>query len=266
MLWKYLLITLGIGALIYLILAFSLFWLQHRFIFYPVSLDKEHRFSGLRPHQEVWLEHNGQPAVHGLYFERSGAERLLLFFHGNAGALDKWGYAANEFLDQGLNVFIIDYRGYGKSKGEITDEGLKNDALLAYQWACARFASQDIILCGRSLGSGLATWLSRKYPSRLLLLETPYTSLQDMAALNFAWLPLTWLMRFELNNLEWVQQSMAPVYIIHGTRDKLIPYRMAQQVAQSNGQLFTISGAGHNDLANFEAYHESLRKIFHADE
>lgn len=263
---KFILSLLGGGLLLYLALGLLLFLIQKKFIFFPTKLKANHVFQDLRPHQEVWLKKSQGAPTHGLYFKAEQDRGLVLFFHGNAGALDKWGHAANAYLGLGYSVFIIDYRGFGKSVGKITEDGLKEDVLLAYDWSLEKYPADKIFACGRSLGTGLATWLATQKTTAALILETPYTSLIDMARLNIAYYPLKYLMRYQLNNVDFVAQSLSPVYVIHGTEDELIPYEMAQKVAAQNGELFTIPGASHNDLPNFDAYHDYLQKIFLAHE
>lgn len=251
---------------LYLVIGLLLYLFQQKFIFFPTKLRADYEFPLLPPHEEIWLEKASGHPTHGLYFKVENEKGLVLFFHGNAGALDKWGHAATSYLNLGYSVFMIDYRGFGKSLGSITDAGLKEDALLAYEWSRKQYDPKQIVVCGRSLGTGLATWLTCHHPASILLLETPYTSLADMARLKIGLYPLSKLLRIQLNNVDFVSKSLAQVYIIHGTKDELIPYSMAQRVAAQAGELITITDASHNDLPNFTAYHEGLQKIFLAHE
>lgn len=260
---KFVSLLLASLLLVYLLIAIGLYFFQHKFLFFPVRLTEDYVFEAFPNAEEVWLTEEKDQSLHGLFFKSPNEKGVVLFFHGNAGALDKWGHAANGFLDQGMSVFMIDYRGYGKSRGDINVDNFKADAMLAYQWLAAKYDPDRLHVCGRSLGTGVATWLATQRVCKTLILETPYTSLRDMAALNFSWMPLDWLMKYDLNNVDLVEESMAQTFIIHGTHDEMIPLRMAKAVAARYGKLFIIENASHNDLGSFKKYHDSLHKIFY---
>ncbi|NNE28853.1 MAG: alpha/beta fold hydrolase [Saprospiraceae bacterium] len=251
-----LLLFLGVGTVLYL--------LQKKFIFYPTKLNADYSFPLLPGHEEVWLDKSPGNELHGLYFKAEQDKGLILFFHGNAGALDKWGHAAAPFLDLGYSVFIYDFRTYGKSGGELSQKRLLDDSLLAYQWALEKYPNSKIGLVGRSLGTGMASWLAKEKEAAFLLLETPYTSLLDMASITFGWFPLRYLLKYRLDNFANLSETRLPTYIIHGTKDLLIPYRMAEKLATLGPELITIENAGHNNIPDFEKYHESIRQILSA--
>jgi fermentation-respiration switch protein FrsA (DUF1100 family) len=189
--------------------------------------------------------------LHGWFVEGSRPETLL-WFHGNAGNISH-RIEQLQLLHQHVrtNLFLIDYRQYGRSSGLASETGLYADARGALEYLRRRpdIDASQIIYFGQSLGSAVAIDLAFRVPPRALILETPFTSVRDMAR-TLPIGPLAVLLPDMFNNLAKIPSIRAPKLFIHGDRDEIVPYAQGQRLfeaAVSPKQFFTIPGAGHND-------------------
>ncbi|MEM8907754.1 MAG: alpha/beta fold hydrolase [Bacteroidota bacterium] len=247
-------------ACIYVLLCLILYQIQERFIFYPLRLSDDYPFNEFRNVEEVYFPIDAQTRLHALHFHVDRPRGIILYFHGNARALDNWGYAAADFTQRGYNVFMPDYRGYGKSTGTLSEAALLSDAQIIYDSLRQQYPNQDLLLYGRSLGTGIACDLATKVDARLLLLETPYLSLLAMAQAQMPFFPANLLLRYPMRSDLKITQIKMPAYLFHGTQDELIPYAQAVELSRiyQPNRLFTIKGASHNNLSEFAAFQEKL--------
>jgi fermentation-respiration switch protein FrsA (DUF1100 family) len=175
-----------------------------------------------------------------------------LFAHGNAGNLSsRWPIVRllNERL--GVSVLAFDYRGYGRSEGKPSETGILADARAARDWLARRegIAPEDIVLLGRSLGGGVMVDLAASDGARGLILESTFTSLPDVAAKKFPWLPVSWVMHNRLDSLSKLSDYPGPLLQSHGESDKFIPIqdgRRLHAVARGRKRFVAIPNAGHN--------------------
>jgi uncharacterized protein len=240
------------------VLLFLLYLLQERLIFIPSKLPDDYRYGFRQEFEERDLEVRGR-RVNSLYFPAPGAPGTILYFHGNAGDLSGWGMVAAELVGRtGWNVWIMDYPGYGKSEGRIRSEEQLHEMAEAFMERVlfGRRPGEKIVLAGRSIGSGLATRLAARHPVDGLVLESPYYSLQRLAKENFAWVPGLFL-KYRFPSHVWIQQTKAPVLILHGANDNLIPAAHGRELADlapATAEFVSVAGGGHNDLSMFEDY------------
>ena len=239
-------------------------WLgQENFIFYPESLAPDFEYTFLGPFDEVTLLVEGA-TLNALHFWAQHPKGVVLYLHGNAGSLRTWGEVAPDFVANGYDVFMLDYRGYGKSTGRISSEGvLHDDVAVAYAHLQGRYPEGEIIVYGRSLGSGLAVHLAQFNHPKMLILETPYYSVKELATSSFPFVP-SFLLRYPLRADRWIPKVLCPVVLFHGTRDEVIPHTSSERLArliETEHELFIIEGGGHNDLSEFEEYREALARI-----
>lgn len=233
-------------------------------VLHPKKLEPNHAFTGSGTVEECWMEQPDGARIHGLWFKVPESKGLVLYFHGNAGNLDRWQQYAPDFTQLGYEVMMIDYRGFGKSTGPCNEAAFHADALAAYRYMRKHYAADEITLYGRSLGSGVATQLAAAVPSRRLILETPFFNLPDVVRSYAPFLqgaiPDTWAFRSDL----FIQQVSVPIYMFHGTADGVVPYREGHRFQQLLGdrvEFITIPGGGHKNLAEFPAYHKALQNI-----
>lgn len=193
---------------------------------------------------------------------RSGA---VLWFHGNAESLEGLGPIIRELRPDSAALLVIDYRGYGESTGSTTPAGTLKDAEAAWDWLSTRpeIDPARIVIYGRSIGSGPATWLAAHRPAAGLVLESAFTSLRAMARVHYPYLPSA-IAGGAFDNLALMSQLRCPLLLIHADRDEVAPISMAHELADAHTglhALWTIHGAGHNET--FDAGGEEYRRRFH---
>jgi pimeloyl-ACP methyl ester carboxylesterase len=257
----------SVAALVLALFLFCVFWFQEGLIFFPEKLSADHRFQFSSPFEERILPIAGEN-IHSLLFreKETSTKGVVLFFHGNAGSLDGWGEVAAEILERTRwSVWILDYPGYGKSDGSISSEAqLQRIAQEFYENAQKEFG--QVVVFGRSIGSGLAVKLAAENQVRALILETPYSSLQSLAKRIMPWLPgwfVASVLKYKLRSDLAAEKVKVPVLILHGTNDDLIPIDEAQTLSKrfpnlSQVQFVTLEGGGHNDLASAKGYWSAL--------
>ncbi|RZK96172.1 MAG: alpha/beta fold hydrolase, partial [Hymenobacter sp.] len=225
---KYLLLgVLGSVLVVYVVACTWLYFKQEALLFYPRKLPASYQFKLPGHYAEVPIKTPDGAQLSGLLFRADAAEGLVFFLHGNAGSLAEWGQLAPTYVAQGYDVFLLDYRGYGKSTGTISSQAqLLNDVELAYQQVIMQYEESQVIIAGYSLGTGPAAWLAARHRPRRLLLHAPYYSMADMAARTISVWPLLpdFLLRYPLPTNEFIQQVSAPIVLVHGNQDNLIPY------------------------------------------
>lgn len=257
-------------ALYLLVLVLLLVW-QERLIFAPEVLPSDFEYKFSLPFDQRWIESGGLRAD-SLLFRRAGAPGTILYFHGNAGSLNGWGHVAAELAERtGWNVWILDYPGYGRSEGRISSEKQLHDLAAAfYRVARAEMgANANLAIFGRSIGSGVAVHLASELsggadqPSALIL-ESPYMSVAAVAHELFPWVP-GFLLRYTLHSDEWIPKVFAPVLILHGDQDEIIPFAQGLELAKrvhGGAKFVEVKGGHHNDLSDFPAYWNALLDFF----
>lgn len=189
---------------------------------------------------------------------------IVLYFHGNKENINHYAGNAIGFVKQGYAVWMPDYPGFGKSTGEMTEQVLYEMALQVYKMARVQYRPADIILYGRSMGTGVAAQLASVRDCRRLILETPYYSFTSMARLLCWMYPVNQLLHFKLRTHEYLPKVTAPVSIFHGTADGVIPYCNAKRlknVLKKDDEFITIEGGSHNDLNNFPLMQHKLDSL-----
>jgi uncharacterized protein len=253
-----------LGASLYGLLLLLLAIGQDRFIFQRSPLPADYTFQFDHPFEELMID-AGSANISALFFCRPDNSRgAVLYFHGNRGTLRHWGWEHRTFTQLGYNLLMIDYRGYGKSSGRPSEAGLYEDGEAALQWLLNRYPPSEIVLFGRSLGSGVAARLAAMYKVRLLILETPYDRLSNVVRSKVP-VPLPdRLLRHDFPTEEWLPQAQCPAYVIAGGQDKLIAPQLSrrlQPLLKDPAHYFLIEGGGHANLSAFAEYHFQLRHL-----
>nr|WP_297912783.1 alpha/beta fold hydrolase [uncultured Allomuricauda sp.] len=243
---------------LFLMLVAMLSLLQEKFIFLPTQLPKDYVYSFEKDFEELFLEAQDGAELNALYFKVKNAKGLILYFHGNAGDLSRWGTIADRFVDFGYEVLVMDYRGYGKSTGKMSEENLYADAQLFFNHAAGLHPQEKIIVYGRSLGASIATHLASRNKTKKLILETPFYNLADVAQDRFPFLPVKSLLRYKMASNEFVKKVEAPIRIFHGTADRVVAYESGKKlygnITVSDKKMYTIENGAHNNLDQFKAY------------
>lgn len=237
--------------------------IQTKLIFHPGKLPAHHVFHQADSQPQEIMTADGQ-TISGLFFAGTKKDAVL-YFHGNAGDLSNWEYVVGDFTQLGYSVFIIDYRGYGKSTGDISERGFYLDADAAYAYLIEKgFTPQQIIIYGRSIGTGVATDLASRKLNKGLILESPYTSLPDLATEKAPALLPRLILKYRFNTKDKIGDVKSPVIFFHGTEDTLIPPSHSDVLyerVRGQRKKFLIRGAGHNDINSFPEYHDALRGV-----
>ncbi|MCU0774935.1 MAG: alpha/beta fold hydrolase [Ideonella sp.] len=254
----------------YAALLAGLWWGQERLIFLPSTLPAEHRFLVADDVHEVWVDVPGA-RLNALHLRLPRPAGVVFFLHGNAGHLGSWFVDIGVYRELGYDLFMLDYRGYGKSTGQIESEAqLLADVQAAWASIAPRYAGQPVVFFGRSLGTGLATRLAAALPPAerpdLLLLVSPFQSLEAMAREHYPFVPVS-LLRYPMRSDAALQAlAQAPgggprVVLVHGERDDIIrpAHARALSALSPGSRLEWVPGAGHNDLQSFDGYRAVIR-------
>jgi len=177
---------------------------------------------------------------------------------------------AEELTSFGYHVYVLDYRGYGKSRGKRSENKMHKDAEFCYDHITKLHPDLPIVVYGRSLGSGFAVRLAALKKPQKLVLETPFTSLVDVATFYFPFIPNTFLVRFRLRSDKWIERVEAPVAVFHGTKDRIVPYKLGLRLfnfgknAERDIEMTTLVGGKHNNLNTFPLFRERLAAFLNA--
>ena len=245
----------GLLLALYAAVLVLLWWGQERLLFQPDVLRPDHRFAVDADVHERFVDVPGA-RLHALHLQLPAPRGVVFYLHGNGGSLDGWFTHLEPYRRANFDVFMIDYRGYGKSSGAITSEAqLHADVRAAWQSIAAQYAGRKRVWLGRSLGSGLAAQLAMQVPPDLTILVSPYRSMRALAGELYPWVPSA-LLRYPLDTTAVIARIPSPVLLVHGERDDLIPVAHGRvlQPLHPRAELRVIAGAGHNDLQEFDAY------------
>jgi uncharacterized protein len=250
---------------IYFLAMLLLYLFQTRLIFYPGKLSRDVKFKLRHQDEEVYIKCADGVTINGIFY-RGDRDDVILYFHGNAGDLSGWQFVAEDFYASGFSVLLIDYRGYGKSEGNISEKGFYADAEAAYGFLVQKkgFNPQDIIIYGRSIGSGVAVHLAATYPNKGLVLEAPYTSLGSLADTKVPFFFPSVYLHYTFNNERRINSIKAPLIVVHGSNDTLIPPgegRILYEKFKGRKAFVLVNGGAHNDLGDFEEYKHFLTDI-----
>jgi len=225
--------------------------------------------------ENIYFKCRNGANLHGWFLQAAKARGVVLVSHGNGGNLSNRMPLIAMFLRHGWSVFIYDYQGYGRSTGAPSIQNMRDDSLAALDWLQSNkhYQDQDIVLFGESLGTGIACQLSEKRHVAGIILQSPYTSLRDLAKLKLFWLRFYPNALFsnqdQLSNSDVLSKPHAPVLLVHGERDKVIPITYSNQLcalALPRTSLTRLPEAGHNDIydVNFDQYTASVSRFLNA--
>jgi fermentation-respiration switch protein FrsA (DUF1100 family) len=263
-LWKFILI----GACLYLGIAALTYFRQSSLIYYPNLPGRELTATPLQlglAYEDVSLVTADGVRLHGWFVPANPARGTLLFFHGNAGNISHRLDSIAIFNRLGLDVLIIDYRGYGQSDGEVSEAGTYRDAEAAWQYLTeSRGIDPDrIVVFGRSLGASIAAWLASRHTPAALIVESGFSSVPSMAERLYPFLPVRLLATYHYDTRSYVSDLDCPLLVVHSPADEIIPYAEGRQVfeaAPGDKRFLEIRG-GHNDgfLVSGAAYLDGMR-------
>lgn len=242
----------GYGLVVLLI-----YLMQSQLLFFP-STDKfaTPEYVGLA-YQEIKLRTNDDLLLDGWFIPAANPRGVVLFFHGNAGNISHRLETLLVFHRLGLSTLIFDYRGYGASEGKMDEQGSYRDAAAAWHYLTVqrKVPSQNIIFYGRSLGGAIAIHLAGVHVPKALIIESSFTSIPDLAAEIYPYLPVRWLSRFRYDAREKLKTVKSPVLIIHSPEDEIIPFEHGRQLFRvaNEPKIFLEIKGKHNDSHNLSS-------------
>lgn len=256
--------VLRIGLAVYVGLCIVLFFRQTSMVYYPVKKIAFTPADVNLAYEDVFFMTADGERIAAWYVPAANARGTILMCHGNGGNIGDRIYAIELFHNLGLNVFIFDYRGYGRSSGKPSEQGTYQDALGAWNYLTdVRHApTESIIVQGRSLGGAVAAWLADQWTPAGLILESTFTSIPDIGAKLYPYLPVRLLSRYHYDTLGRIGRIQCPVLIAHSRDDEMIPFRHGQKLFETapEPRTFFEQSGSHNDGEGFasDAYRRKL--------
>lgn len=243
-------------------LIIGVYFLQENIIFQSDELDTNYTFNFEQPFTEISIKTDGKNDLSGILFSSAtkSSKGTILYFHGNANNMQRWGNYAVDFTTLGYHVLMIDYSGFGKSQGRSTEEVLYQNAEDTWRWAQHHLPSKNFILYGRSLGTGVASYLASTHEASQLILETPFYELEQSQYKIF----FPFGLKYKFPTYLYLPSINYPINIIQGTNDWVVPLSSAEKLKpllKSNDGFYIIKKGSHKNLRTFKEYHKILEKI-----
>ncbi len=239
-----------------------LYFNQEQFIYYPTKLESDHAFAFSVRFEEANLPVDGA-TINVVRFRADNPKGVILYLHGNGDIIPFLERIAAYFVSLDYDVVIPDYRGYGKSTGQITNEAeLHADMEAVYQYVLGLYDEADVTIYGQSLGTGLSVPLAAAHSPKQLFLESPYFSMVNLVRTHLPVVP-GFLLKYQLRSDQWIGQVDAPVYVIHGDRDTVIPFEQGVrlfELIKSPREFLHLPGAGHGPHFGDERLRKFLEK------
>ncbi|RZN82270.1 MAG: alpha/beta hydrolase [Winogradskyella sp.] len=242
----------------------SLYFFQEKLLFLPTKLSQDYQYQFNYPFEELFLKTDEEAVINALHFKAESPKGVILYFHGNAGDLSRWGKITEYFTAMNYDVLVMDYRTYGKSSGKLSEKAFYKDAQYCYDYLLKQYSEKDITLYGRSLGTGTASYLASENNPYQLILETPYYSIEDVAKSRFPIFPVKYLLKYKFPTYKYLPKASCNISIIHGTDDTIVPYSSGKKLSELNIEnlnFITVPRGSHNNLIEFNEYQNAITNI-----
>jgi hypothetical protein len=224
---------------------------QRSLMYFPDPVRTSPAAVGLPQAEEATLKSADGESVIAWYVPPQGDKPLVIYFHGNGGALNLRAGRFRWLTADGVGLLGLSYRGYGGSTGKPTEAGLLLDAMAAYDFAAARYAVGRIVLWGESLGTGVAVALAAGQPVSGLILDAPFTSAADIGAAAFPFVPVRWFIKDAFRSDQRIARVKVPLLVLHGERDQVVPIKYGErlfELANEPKRMVRFPSGGHVDL------------------
>jgi hypothetical protein len=235
----------------YVGVATTLYFRQRSLMYFPETVHTAPAAAGFSEASELTLTSADGERIVAWYVPPNGNKPIILYFHGNGGALRYRVDRFKKLIADGIGLLAIEYRGYGGSTGSPSEPGLIADGEAAYAFAWARYPVTQIVLWGESLGTGVAVALAAEKPVGRVILEAPFTSAAAVAANHYWYLPVALLMKDQFHSEQRIGKVTAPLLILHGVKDQVVPYAMGERLFELANQpkhIVRFLDGGHEDL------------------
>ncbi len=257
---------LKVFIIVYCGIGIAIYYLQDKILFHPEPLARSHIFKFNVPFEEVDVPLNKEDTMNMVKFLPGTRQPrgVVIYFHGNKENLERYAPFADVFTKNGYEVWMPDYPGFGKSTGKLTEEKLYAQAMQVQKLAMTRYHSDSIIIYGKSLGSGIAAYASVGSRNKLLILETPYSSIPDIFGCYAFMYPVNRMITYKIPAKEYLPDIHVPVMIFAAADDWVIPYRCASKLKKflkPGDRFLTIPGTGHNSLNKHQQYYRAIDSL-----
>ncbi|HMK16802.1 MAG TPA: alpha/beta fold hydrolase [Chitinophagaceae bacterium] len=257
--WKW----VKILSIVYVLGGVALYFLQDYVLFHPVTLKRDHNYNFPEKYKDINIPitENSNLNIVQFFSTDTITKGVVLYFHGNKKNISWYAKYAPYFTKHGYEVWLIDYPGFGKSTGKLTERTLYDWANYMYKFARTRFSADSIIIYGKSMGTGIATHLASIKPCKKLILETPYYDYPSVIRHYIPIYPIEWMIHYKIPTHDYIEKVIVPITIFQGTDDRLVTYNNAIRLKpflKAGDEFVTIDGGSHNDLYDFK---ETIEKL-----
>lgn len=235
----------------YIEVAAVLYATQRSLMYFPDKVHTTPAAAGLPEATEVPLTAADGVHITAWYAAPQGDKPIIVYFHGNGGSLRYGVPRFRQLIGAGIGLVALEYRGYGGNEGSPSESGLIADGEAAYAYAAAHYPANQIVLWGQSLGSGVAVAVAAEKPVARVILEAPFTSTAAVASLRYWYVPVSLLMKDQFHSDRRIKKVTAPLLILHGVKDRVVPYAMGErlfELANEPKHIVSFLDAGHDNL------------------
>lgn len=248
----------------YVFICVVLYFTQEKLIFFPEKVDKSFQFKFSQDFEEINIKTKDNVLLNSILFKADRSKGVIFYLHGNAGSLNSWGEVAEVYTELNYDVFMPDYRGYGKSEGKIkSEQQLFQDIQTVYDSLKTKYDESKIVVLGYSIGAAPATKIASTNQPRMLILQAPFYSLTDLAKHIYPVIP-AFILKYKFETNKYIQKCAMPVIIFHGDRDEIIYYNSSvklKELIKKSDTLIILNGVGHNGMSSDPQYLNELKKI-----
>lgn len=249
---------------IYLLYIGYVYCNQGEMIFIANKLPNDYKFQFNQDFEELNITSFDSIKLNGLLFKTPDPKGLIFYLHGNAGSLDTWGAIAKNYTDLGYDIFILDYRGFGKSEGRVEDQNqVYQDLTFVYKKLTTVYDRNKVVIMGYSIGTGLATYLASVEKPKKLILQAPYYNFIEFSSGRVPFVP-DFLKKFKFETNEYIVKIKSPIYIFHGNRDQIIPSDNSirlQKLLKPTDKVFILNDQDHLNMNENLDFKEELKLI-----
>lgn len=254
-----------VTALLYSGICVLFYFTQEKLLFNTLKLQHNHVFEFANSFEERYIVMPDKQNLHGVLFKAKESKGLILWFPGGRGMIDSIGVNAHFYTDLNYDLFVLNYRGFGKSEGKISSEKQFNqDLQTVYDYFKKEYQENNIVIFGYSLGTGPAVALAKANNPKMLILKAPYYSMRKLAQKTFPYLPISLLQKYNFPMYEYLEKIKCPVVIFHGDEDKKISIEVSQRLKKHlkpSDDLIILKGQGHNGFVKNTEYLQELSGV-----
>ena len=258
-------IVIGLVGL-YALIGLVIYFFQEAILFHEYKVGQNHQYDFEFKSEERNYQMKDGSMINANFIPTENSKGVIFYHHGNSGNLSRWGKISQYFSQFEYDVLVYDYRGFGKSSGKRSMSNMFSDANEIYEILVKEYKKENIIVYGRSIGTGIATQLASVTNPKMLILETPFYNVNDTWFFRFLILPVDIVLSYPFPNHIYIKSVESPIFIFHGTNDEIVPYSSADKLYRSienshKVKFFSIEGGFHKDLAENKDFKYHLGQI-----